>query len=47
LPPAKKGRDFARADAIRQELAAKGVILEDTKEDTRWKYATATTEPRP
>ena len=46
---AKKGRDFARADAIRQELAAKGVILEDTKEGTRWKYATATTstEPRP
>jgi len=47
---AKKGRDFARADAIRQELAAKGVVLEDTKEGTRWKYATAattTTEPRP
>jgi cysteinyl-tRNA synthetase len=34
---AKKARDFARADEIRKELAAKGVILEDTKEGTRWK----------
>ena len=35
---ARKSRDFARADQIRQDLAAKGVILEDTKEGTRWKY---------
>jgi cysteinyl-tRNA synthetase len=34
---ARKARDFARADAIRQELAARGVILEDTKEGVRWK----------
>jgi len=34
---AKKARNFARADEIRKELAAKGVILEDTKEGTRWK----------
>ena len=35
---ARKSRDFSRADQIRHDLAAKGVILEDTKEGTRWKY---------
>ncbi len=34
---ARKSRDFARADQVRKDLAAKGVILEDTKEGTRWK----------
>jgi cysteinyl-tRNA synthetase len=34
---ARKARDFQRADAIRAELLEKGVILEDTKEGTRWK----------
>jgi cysteinyl-tRNA synthetase len=34
---AKKARDFARADAIRAELLEQGIILEDTKEGTRWK----------
>jgi cysteinyl-tRNA synthetase len=33
----KKARDFARADKIRADLAAHGVILEDTKEGVRWK----------
>jgi cysteinyl-tRNA synthetase len=33
----KKSRNFARADRIRAELAALGVILEDTKEGVRWK----------
>ena len=34
---AKKARDFKRADAIRQELDAQGIILEDTKDGVRWK----------
>ncbi|HWB98294.1 MAG TPA: DALR domain-containing protein, partial [Bryobacteraceae bacterium] len=34
---AKKARDFARADAIRQELLDEGVVLEDTKGGVRWK----------
>ncbi|MGA2212586.1 MAG: cysteine--tRNA ligase [Bryobacteraceae bacterium] len=34
---AKKSRNFARSDQIRQELLDSGIILEDTKEGTRWK----------
>ncbi|MCC7156057.1 MAG: cysteine--tRNA ligase [Bryobacterales bacterium] len=34
---ARKSRDFARADAIRHELAAQGIVLEDTKDGVRWK----------
>ena len=34
---AKKRRNFSRADQIRNELAEKGVILEDTKDGVRWK----------
>ncbi|MBM3787251.1 MAG: cysteine--tRNA ligase [Acidobacteria bacterium] len=34
---AKKARNFARADGIRAELLEQGVVLEDTKEGTRWK----------
>ncbi len=33
----KKARNFARADAIRKELAEKGIILEDSKDGVRWK----------
>ncbi len=36
---ARKDRDFARADAIRDEIAAMGVILEDTPQGPRWKPA--------
>jgi len=34
---AKKTRNFARADAIRVELLAKGVVIEDAKDGVRWK----------
>lgn len=34
---ARRQRKFARSDEIRDELAAKGIILEDTKEGVRWK----------
>jgi cysteinyl-tRNA synthetase len=36
---AKKSRDFARADAIRDQLASEGVLLEDTPSGVRWKRA--------
>ena len=34
---AKKDKNFARADEIRIILSQKGIMLEDTKEGTRWK----------
>ncbi len=34
---AKKQRNFARADAIRNELMEKGIVLEDSKDGVRWK----------
>jgi len=34
---ARKDRDFTRADAIRDELAAGGIILEDGVKGTQWK----------
>ncbi len=34
---ARKSRDFARSDAIRNQLAENGVILENTKDGVRWK----------
>ena len=34
---ARHNRDFARSDEIRDQLAEKGIILEDTKDGVRWK----------
>ncbi|MDP1698227.1 MAG: cysteine--tRNA ligase [Xanthomonadaceae bacterium] len=34
---AKNARDFGRADAIRAELCAQGIVLEDTAQGVRWR----------
>jgi len=34
---ARKARDFARSDQIRDELRSKGIALEDSKEGVRWR----------
>ncbi|MCY7353721.1 MAG: cysteine--tRNA ligase [Lysobacter sp.] len=36
---AKLSRDFVRADAIREQLASEGILLEDTAQGVRWKRA--------
>lgn len=36
---ARKNKDFAKADQIRDELAEKGIILKDTREGVTWKRA--------
>ena len=33
---AKKAKDFAKADAIRDELMARGVAIKDTREGVKW-----------
>lgn len=35
---ARKGRDFKKADGIRNMLLSRGIILEDRNEGTIWKY---------
>ncbi len=36
---ARKEKNFARADEIRNLLLEKGIVLEDTREGVRWKRA--------
>ncbi len=34
---ARRARNFARSDSIRNELAALGIVIEDSKDGARWK----------
>ncbi len=36
---ARKNKDFARADEIRDELLQMGIVIEDTREGVKWKKA--------
>ena len=36
---ARKDRNFALADEIRDTLASRGILLEDTREGVKWKRA--------
>jgi cysteinyl-tRNA synthetase len=36
---ARRARDFGQADAIRDEIAARGVTIEDTPQGPRWKLS--------
>jgi cysteinyl-tRNA synthetase len=33
----RKDRNFARADQLREALAERGIVIEDTREGSRWR----------
>jgi cysteinyl-tRNA synthetase len=37
MAAARKGRDFKLSDALRAELIAAGIIVENTKDGIRWR----------
>ena len=41
---AREAKNFARSDAIRDELAARGIALEDSPQGTRWKVVRSAEE---
>ena len=36
---ARKNKDFARADEIRDQLLEQGIVLKDTREGVKWSRA--------
>jgi cysteinyl-tRNA synthetase len=37
MDAARKARDFKRSDALRAELIAAGILIENTKDGVRWR----------
>jgi cysteinyl-tRNA synthetase len=37
MEQARKARDFKQSDALRAELTAAGIVIENTKDGVRWR----------